>query len=57
MPHNYYHATVVKCHSNRPVFVSTSKMSEILYSDTDFALSQCVIKLFILFSDADFIAT
>jgi hypothetical protein len=44
MPHNCYQLIVMKCHSNRPIFVSTSKIAEILYSDVDFTVPQCVIK-------------
>jgi hypothetical protein len=44
MPRNCYHTTIVKCHSNRPVsvdtskMVETSKMAEILFSDADFTV-------------------
>jgi hypothetical protein len=50
-----YQATIVKCHSNRHVFVSTSKMVEILYSGVDFVVTQCVIKSLRNFSGSDFV--
>jgi hypothetical protein len=34
----------MKCESIRPIFVSTSKMIEILCSDADFKVLQCAVK-------------
>jgi hypothetical protein len=45
----------VKCYSNRPTFVSTSRITEILCSDADFAVAQYVVKSSRLFSDSDFV--
>jgi hypothetical protein len=44
----------MKCLSIKPIFVSISKMAEILCSDVDFIVPQCVIKLFGFCSDSDF---
>jgi hypothetical protein len=44
----------MKCLSIKPIFVSISKMAEILCSDADFTVPQCVIKSFAFYSDSDF---
>jgi hypothetical protein len=42
---------VMQCHSIRPVSISTCKMTEIIFSDSDLAETQCAIKSTRLFSD------
>jgi hypothetical protein len=54
MSSNCYHVIIVKCHSNRSIFLVNSKMTVIPCSDVDFVVAQCFIKSSQLFSDADF---
>jgi hypothetical protein len=54
MPCNCYYAIVMKCQSIRLIFVSTSKMIEMICSDADFTVSQCVIKSYRIYNDSDF---
>jgi hypothetical protein len=43
----------MKCQSIRPLFVSSSKMVEILCIDADFIVSQCVINNLAFCSDSN----
>jgi hypothetical protein len=52
---SFSQTSVVKCHSIKLVSVSTCKMTEILCSDSDFTVTQCVIKSSRLFNDSDFV--
>jgi hypothetical protein len=54
MPCNCYYVVVTKCQSIRHIFVSTSKLIEMIYSDADFTVPQCVVKLYRLCNDLDF---
>jgi hypothetical protein len=44
----------MKCQSIRCIFVSTSKMTEMIYSDADFTVPQSVIKSYRLCNNSDF---